>query len=788
MPTKSLPALGESNWGTPLNNYLQQTTDNTNGGGINNWLDGTARPSGLTTDDKGKTGINTSTGLVEQWNGTTWVNLTKATITFTNIAELTAYNNSNVTQNQLALVLGYYTPNDNGGGLFYLDKADSTTATDYGATIVDASNNRWKRIIENNFVQAAWFGIIPDGGTQVQTAKFWWLGNYLRAHDGSELVFLNGKYKTKVIDCRGVYNLVIHGNGAEFDQGAYDPTYSYALSIIAKNFYSFPVYDGSPWDGVDINADQIATVARFQSTVNLLSTANVANYQVGDEVLIYGYDQQNGYGYPPNARYFEFTKIKSITGGQITLEQNLKNSYNQNWRFLPASIWNMSKSKSIYPSSSSAGDYFAGTALEGKTTLTVTNKKLGTFIVNNIDCRNCWAWWMGGSKVDIYNNCKIAGTNYIVVGQRTEFNDCEFENPRNGNEGMEIDKIIETVVFNNCKIHSMGGATSTNLVECNKCDFLAYNNPNNTAFAGNPGGQINPSPRNMVFRDCNFYHNEFSIGGFAMQSLVMEDNTFYSPFKVNNVAYGVELFAAGTVYGSLLEIKSTDGLTWVEPVNYDEGTKLMQPGARLSSALLDYELYVEDVEMDGVILKIRVRKQGLAAMTVGQKLNIPGILYTKISNPIIPKNFGYSFGASGQYDVTDVATGIKTKTWKIVGQTSNNHIGYIEINGYVKSVSVFVEREASSFQLYLYNGTGNNNLAVLNTPNTSVAKQFTINGAIKGYREIKLDGIFGTKSGDTITALGDLYYTESIVINDSYFANQNPYPKIIINIEYLPRL
>lgn len=72
MPTKSLPALGDSNWGTPLNNYLQQTTDNTKGGAFNSFTNFVDRPTTLTVDDKGKTYLNNRTGNFHIWTGTAW--------------------------------------------------------------------------------------------------------------------------------------------------------------------------------------------------------------------------------------------------------------------------------------------------------------------------------------------------------------------------------------------------------------------------------------------------------------------------------------------------------------------------------------------------------------------------------------------------------------------------------------------------------------------------------------------------------------------------------------------
>ena len=73
MPIKQLPAIGDSNWGTTLNNYITQTTDTTlGGGGFNSFTNFADRPTNLTADDKGKTYLNRRTNNFHVWTGTAW--------------------------------------------------------------------------------------------------------------------------------------------------------------------------------------------------------------------------------------------------------------------------------------------------------------------------------------------------------------------------------------------------------------------------------------------------------------------------------------------------------------------------------------------------------------------------------------------------------------------------------------------------------------------------------------------------------------------------------------------
>jgi hypothetical protein len=72
MALKRLPVVGQDQgtWGQLLNDNLKQISD-VNKGGINVWTTST-RPTGLVTDDEGRTGVNKDTGKIERWTGAAW--------------------------------------------------------------------------------------------------------------------------------------------------------------------------------------------------------------------------------------------------------------------------------------------------------------------------------------------------------------------------------------------------------------------------------------------------------------------------------------------------------------------------------------------------------------------------------------------------------------------------------------------------------------------------------------------------------------------------------------------
>lgn len=127
------------------------------------------------------------------------------TIYFDTIGALRLF--STVTFAGLAFVRGYWTVGDAGGGYFRRDFADTSTADDFGYTIVDALGRRWKRVRPDNSHWAEHFGargndavndgpgirramakIVPSVGGEVRLAG----GNYLIAGEAGADSFKNG--------------------------------------------------------------------------------------------------------------------------------------------------------------------------------------------------------------------------------------------------------------------------------------------------------------------------------------------------------------------------------------------------------------------------------------------------------------------------------------------------------------------------------------------------------------------------------------------------------------------
>lgn len=75
---------------------------------------------------------------------------------------------------------------------------------------------------------------------------------------------------------------------------------------------------------------RIATVSAGATNVTLLNSALNTRFTIGQWVIVTGLDLQ-GFGYPPNAHYFDYAKVSGISGATISLDRTLAYSYKSTW-------------------------------------------------------------------------------------------------------------------------------------------------------------------------------------------------------------------------------------------------------------------------------------------------------------------------------------------------------------------------------------------------------------------------------------------------------------------------
>lgn len=92
-----------------------------------------------------------------------------------------------------AFLIGYYSPGDGGGGAYWYDPADNTSADNGGSVIVATDGARWKLVIQTE-VSVKQFGAKGDNAAD-DTTKIQAALDFVGANRGLSLRFPSGKYK-----------------------------------------------------------------------------------------------------------------------------------------------------------------------------------------------------------------------------------------------------------------------------------------------------------------------------------------------------------------------------------------------------------------------------------------------------------------------------------------------------------------------------------------------------------------------------------------------------------------
>ncbi|MBC7471643.1 MAG: hypothetical protein H7196_00040 [candidate division SR1 bacterium] len=237
MSIKQLPAIGDSNWGTTLNSYLTQTTDNNNGGAFNQFDDINNRPINLTIDDQGKTYLNTRSGNFHEWSGTEWKILCKDVVNVydfknsgtdnTDMFEAAiAYARANM-MSEVVVPAGNYLLNLTITGspitLRGLAKSililTSPSADDYAITYKDITGEGMK--LENFTINGQYgrpAGPFGNGIRHIETtSKYGIEFKYIRTSDFKIGIYRSGSQNCKFYDCAlsGEVAMLAVNNGSQ---------------------------------------------------------------------------------------------------------------------------------------------------------------------------------------------------------------------------------------------------------------------------------------------------------------------------------------------------------------------------------------------------------------------------------------------------------------------------------------------------------------------------------------------------------------------------------------------
>jgi hypothetical protein len=192
------------------------------------------------------------------------------------------------------------------------------------------------------------------------------------------------------------------------------------------------------------------------TTVTMKNPANASNLRVGRWHMVVSYDQQ-AYGGPPNSRYCDYVKIKAIDGSAVVLDRPLRHRHSDTfWERFPQDGISFGMAR-IMPM-----DVGGPTGVEAGNT--GTNVRLTQ--------RQTW------ESIEFVANPHFAspgdiGTVVYTQGLDTFFDNCllpcsvptitQHAMYVNGSisQRVEVDKLIETVIFDNITISGEGIGSST---------------------------------------------------------------------------------------------------------------------------------------------------------------------------------------------------------------------------------------------------------------------------------------------------------------------------------------
>jgi hypothetical protein len=469
---------------------------------------------------------------------------------------------------------------------------------------------------QNYHVRASSFGIVGNTPNVDLTLAFRDLGNWLRAHDRATIVFDRGTYLTQSIDCFGVAAARFYGNGAKFSQ----PVKSYTGNrpLIRADAAYAPGYDRQPFGGWAPNgADLIATVAAGASRIQLKTPSAAAKYPAGSQILIYGYDNQNGHGYPVNARYYEYDRIVTASNprtGILKLQGRLRYAYNDKWHRLPAQIFNLSQVRKYSP-----GWYEPYAS---------TNVKVGALTTTLPFCTNLEFYDFDFSDCNIiytcgrqkYVNCKFPTVNITNYSEVT-FSGCDFthqldydRNPvfagqhLDGIERLiEIDKLVGKINFIDCDLGYFIGSQSCEVLNFKRCRF-------------HPKAGRYPvfMARSLTMSDC-FFHKGYILKtpDFFFEKATLINNKFY---QIDNGGFSaVDCVEAPLV---LEHIDVNERKLFFTTSKYQDLLPLIGKETILFNLAKNYALRILDIEQTGAqtVIKYQLKTANKKAIATGDRV------------------------------------------------------------------------------------------------------------------------------------------------------------------------
>ncbi len=429
----------------------------------------------------------------------------------------------------------YATPPIDTGAAFVLTRRGIITATLVapGATSGMARvtvNHPPARRPDDGTLNVQDWGVLPTNGAADNTAALLALREWCRARPDTMHHILfppsDQPYKYLRNDWTfGIRRFRLSGYGAKLmnDNGGFPNVGSLAYTYYTNGGMFFNVEEaiaGNPAPG--IMGTLIDTVNAGETVVTLKEADT--DLAPGKNVLIYGVQQQGG-GYPPNPHYFEYNKIQSIDGIEVTLVNAVKQDYRDDWPEITDSSSSLLHGRARILSLNRA-DYNVAeqVIIEGiefvrrTTNFSAYSKDQGFLHVG--DALSC-----------VVRDCKcehlVVSASDEVLVQRTYVENYH-----------EPDKILNKVRYEDCSVPYIQHATGTNTYQMDRCHIRNRQDDGGKRYSYTYA-------RSNIFRHCTFdgdesYQIDFGLGGYAHGAIVLENNIFNKPKTNAPVQYDAQ--------------------------------------------------------------------------------------------------------------------------------------------------------------------------------------------------------------------------------------------------------
>jgi hypothetical protein len=454
----------------------------------------------------------------------------------------------------------------------------------------------------------------------------------------------------------------------------------------------------------------IVTQAAGGTTIEFSNHADAANFTAGEPIFVYGLALQEG-GYPPNLQYKDYRKVRSVntSTGVVTLDKPLLNPTDSRWYdqtmviaygnlvFGPSRVLRLSANQTWCETFILEGATGVDHVLEGQPASTGGYGRLETH---------------GAQYVHLIK-CRFG----IVTPSQNEtarFTDCDIGY-------MEIDKLLNNVIIDGGRYHSITGATG--------CDNL-------TVRDADVFEQISTYARRTTYIGCRFWTSDSVVVGGAYATLI---NCTFFPRHSNAV-----LVPGSDVYTLAACTAVTSTSITIPDTDWAAIHQNLFVGARLFKGAVD-DAHIAAVNSNyGIVTNIRKSSSNLIidadfvkTPTIGdvfQYLAMNEAVAINCRNGYTDEPVTFAYPERVRRTTLNGATRRRTITAPLSTATGVNTT--LAIGGYLEKITVIVEGAA-------VHPSGPTSYILLNISTSAAAlPQISVDTIVAGTREITANNTF----------------------------------------------